>query len=83
METRQHNQRARCAGTNSQSEGQRAEPNHQTPTDMRDVVYKIINSGSGPYQLTKEQAGEAYRAARKIKTEYTTFWNRKRGKATK
>ena len=50
---------------------------------MRDVVYKIINSGSGPYQLTKEQAGEAYRAARKIKTEYTTFWNRKRGKATK
>ena len=50
---------------------------------MSKEVIKIINQGSGPYQLTKEQAGEAYRAARKIKTEFTTFWNRKRGKAIK
>jgi hypothetical protein len=50
---------------------------------MSKEVFKIINQGSGPYQLTKEQAGEAYRAARKIKIEFTTFWNRKRGKATK
>jgi hypothetical protein len=34
METRQHNQRARCAGTNSPSEGQREESNHQTHFDM-------------------------------------------------
>jgi hypothetical protein len=50
---------------------------------MSKDVCKFINQCSGPYQLTKEQAGEAYRAARKIKTEFTTFWNRKRGKATK
>jgi hypothetical protein len=50
---------------------------------MSKEVLKIINQGSGPYQLTKEQAGEAYRAARKMKTEFISFWNRKRGKATK
>ena len=50
---------------------------------MTDHILKIINQGSGTYQITKEQAGEAYRAARKIKTEFTTFWNRKRGKANK
>ena len=50
---------------------------------MRDVVYKIINSGSGPYQLTKEQAGEAYRAARKVKVDYVSYWSRRRGKGSK
>jgi len=50
---------------------------------MSKELTKIINEGSGPYQITKQQAGETYRAARKIKTEFTTFWNRKRGKATK
>ena len=34
LETRCYNQRSRCAGTNSQSEGQREKSNYQTPTDM-------------------------------------------------
>ncbi len=83
METRQHSQRSRYSGEHLESEGQRAEPNHQTSTDMSKELTKIINEGSGPYQITKQQAGETYRAARKIKTEFTTFWNRKRGKASK
>jgi hypothetical protein len=50
---------------------------------MSKEVIKIINQGSGPYQLTKEQAGEAYRAARKVKVDYVSYWSRRRGKATK
>jgi len=50
---------------------------------MSKEVIKIINHGSGPYQLTKEQAGEAYRAARKVKVDYVSYWSRRRGKATK
>jgi hypothetical protein len=83
METRRDNQPSRCFREHSPSFNQRQKSDHQTPTDMSKEVIKIINQGSGPYQLTKEQAGEAYRAARKIKTEFTTFWNRKRRKATK
>jgi hypothetical protein len=50
---------------------------------MSKQLIKIINEGSGPYLLTKKGAGEVYRAARKIKPELTSYWNRKRGKATK
>ena len=50
---------------------------------MTDNILKIINQGSGTYQLTKEQAGEAYRAARKIKVQYTSFFTRKPRKAAK
>ena len=50
---------------------------------MSKEVCKIINQGSGPYQLTKEQAGEAYRAARKVKVGYVSYWSRRRGKGSK
>ena len=50
---------------------------------MSKEVCKIINQGSGPYQLTKEQAGEAYRAARKVKVDYASYWSRRRGKGSK
>lgn len=50
---------------------------------MIDNIFKLINKGSGPYQLTKEQAGEAYRAARKVKVQYTSFFTRKPRKAAK
>ena len=56
---------------------------HQIIITMSKEVCKIINQGSGPYQLTKEQAGEAYRAARKVKVDYVSYWSRRRGKASK
>ena len=43
----------------------------------------IQQEGTGPYHLTKKDAGEAFRAARKVKVEFTSFFTRKRGKATK
>jgi hypothetical protein len=50
---------------------------------MTEQILKLINKGSGPYQLTKEQAGETYRAARKVKVQYTSFFTRKPRKAAK
>jgi hypothetical protein len=47
------------------------------------TALQIQQEGTGPYHLTKKDAGEAYRAARKVKVEFTSFFTRKRGKATK
>jgi len=44
---------------------------------------QIQQEGTGIYRLSKKDAGEAYRAARKIKVEFTSFFTRKRGKASK
>ena len=44
---------------------------------------QIQQEGTGPYQLTKKDAGEAFRAARKVKVEFTSFFTRKRGKGSK
>ena len=44
---------------------------------------QIQLEGTGPYHLTKKDAGEAYRAARKVKVEFTSFFTRKRGKGSK
>jgi hypothetical protein len=47
------------------------------------TAQQIQREGTGPYHLTKRDAGEAYRAARKIKIEFTSFFTRKRGKGSK
>ena len=44
---------------------------------------QIQHDGTGIYRLTKKDAGEAYRAARKVKVEFTSFFTRKRGKGSK
>jgi hypothetical protein len=44
---------------------------------------QIQQEGTGLYHLTKKDAGEAYRAARKVKVEFTSFFTRKRGKGSK
>ncbi len=44
---------------------------------------QIQQEGTGLYHLTRKEAGEAYRAARKVKVEFTSFFTRKRGKASK
>jgi hypothetical protein len=47
------------------------------------TAQQIQREGTGPYHLTKRDAGEAYRAARKFKIEFTSFFTRKRGKGSK
>jgi len=49
---------------------------------MREVL-KTINQGNGVMCMTKTEAGEAYRAAKRKKVEFTSFFTRKRGKASK
>lgn len=44
---------------------------------------QIQQEGTGIYRLSKKDAGEAYRAARKVKVDSTSFFTRKRGKASK
>ena len=44
---------------------------------------QIQREGTGLYYMTKRDAGETYRAARKVKVEFTSFFTRKRGKASK
>ena len=47
------------------------------------TAQQIQRDGTGLYHLTKRDAGEAYRAARKIKIEFTSFFTRTRGKGSK
>ena len=46
-------------------------------------IERLINDGTGTYQLTRKTAGEAYRAAKKVKLPGITCWTRKRWKGTK
>jgi hypothetical protein len=46
-------------------------------------VQDIQKEGSGLKVLSRKDVGEAVRAAKAKKTEFTSFWTRKRGKATK
>jgi hypothetical protein len=39
---------------------------------------QIQREGTGIYCLTKKDAGEAFRAARKVKVEFTSFFTRKK-----
>jgi hypothetical protein len=44
---------------------------------------EIQREGDGLRVLSRGEVGAAFRAARAKKMEFTSFWTRKRGKATK
>jgi len=46
-------------------------------------VKDIQSEGIGVKVLTRKDVGEAFKAARAKKMEFTSFWTRRRGKATK
>lgn len=46
-------------------------------------VLRAINAGSGVHQITRKQAGEIYRAAKKVTTGELTYWKRNKRKETK
>lgn len=59
MEARQHSQRSRYSGEHSPSEGQRAESNHQTSTDMSKLerdFWEFHQKNPHVYQLLVELA---------------------------
>ena len=50
---------------------------------MSQHAKRLINDGTGVYQMTRSQAGEIYRAAKKLKKYEISYWNRnKRNKQT-
>ena len=50
---------------------------------MSQQAKRLINDGTGVYQMTRSQAGEIYRAAKKLKKYEISYWNRnKRHKQT-
>ena len=46
-------------------------------------IQRIQSEGTGLRVLSRSEVGEAFRKARAKKMEFTSFWTRKRGKATK
>jgi len=42
-----------------------------------------MKEGTGLLVLSKQEIGQTQRAIKEKKVEFTSFWNRKRGKATK
>ena len=50
---------------------------------MNDAV-KRVSAGTGLYLMTRQAAGETFRAARKVRVKGdVSYWRRQRGKASK
>ena len=47
------------------------------------VVAKKLKRGDGVYCISKQDAGAIHKAAKAYQIETTSFWTRKRGKASK
>ena len=47
---------------------------------MNDRVKKMAENGSGVMVMSRKEAGEAYKAAKKVKSYEFTYWNRNRKK---
>jgi hypothetical protein len=43
---------------------------------MSQQAKRLINDGTGVYQMSRSQAGEIYRAAKKLKKYEISYWNR-------
>jgi hypothetical protein len=43
---------------------------------MSQQAKRMINDGTGVYQMSRSQAGEIYRAAKKLKKYEISYWNR-------
>ena len=50
---------------------------------MSKKFQSVNQAGDGVYRVTRKQAGEIAKAAKAVKSPDSTYWNRKRGKATK
>ena len=84
LETDSLNQCSRGAAFYYRSDTTAEKPIHQvTYGETMRSVQDIMREGTGIKVLSRKDVGEAVRAAKAKKTEFTSFWTRKRGKATK
>lgn len=44
---------------------------------------RIAASGTGVYQITKQDAGQIHKASKAYKMDGVSYWRRKRGKGNK
>jgi len=45
---------------------------------MKDSIKKIIDGGTGVYSISKQEAGEIHKAAKKVKNYEISYWTRNR-----
>ena len=45
---------------------------------MSDRIQSIIKGGTGVYSITKKEAGEIHKAAKKVKKYAVSYWTRNR-----
>jgi hypothetical protein len=45
---------------------------------MSDRIQSMIKSGTGVYSITKKEAGEIHKAAKKVKNYAVSYWTRNR-----
>ena len=45
---------------------------------MSDRIQSMIKSGTGVYSISKQEAGEIHKAAKKIKNYEVSYWTRNR-----
>lgn len=45
---------------------------------MTDRIQSMIKSGTGVYSITKKEAGEIHKAAKKVKNYAFSYWTRNR-----
>lgn len=43
---------------------------------MKDSIKKIIDGGTGVYSISKQEAGEIHKAAKKVKNYEVSYWTR-------
>jgi hypothetical protein len=43
---------------------------------MSDKVQSIIKSGTGVYSISKQEAGQIHKAAKKVKNYEVSYWTR-------
>ena len=50
---------------------------------MSDKIRSIIDGGTGVYSISKKEAGEIHKAAKKVKHSAVSYWTRNRKKEAK
>ena len=45
---------------------------------MSDKIRNIIDGGTGVYSISKQEAGEIHKAAKKVKNHEVSYWTRNR-----
>ena len=47
---------------------------------MSDRIQSIIKGGAGVYSISKKEAGEIHKAAKKVKNHEVSYWTRNKKK---